>query len=485
MNELVESLRQWILAQGIDGCDMQETRTGNITLASERAKGEVNFHSINDSTVVEMRVERMVDGESQFFLHFELVDLARAQELFDEMASVIIEMEKRQSHHVLLCCSCGITTTFFSNKLNECALQMSLGMDFCAMPLAEAKRAGTAFDAVLLAPQVGHQRKEVVQALPDTLVMELPARIFGAYDAPAALRLVTDALAGARTAAAGDLRMVRSFDHTKRVLAVSYVHREDEPTLAYRVLDCGRETLAGMLVRRHFDTHVLNDLAATLRVSGYAPESFDAVGIAIPDIVDEGAIIRQRDSELARFDLAGTLRDKWGVPVYVDNVATAAAAGCYVGQEDYNLVAFHAQTVGVAACDEGYVFDGNPVYGRGGFSGSLRYLAQHFSLSMDLEDAAWRYDGTRELVARYVETTICTLAPEAVFVWADLLPDMNELRRELEKTLPPEAIPALIEVSDYDGLTLAGELALCLQRIAKKHEEEHHGVQSTVASLPR
>jgi hypothetical protein len=42
---------------------------------------------------------------------------------------------------------------------------------------------------------------------------------------------------------------------------------------------------------------------------------------------------------------------------------------------------------------------------------------------------------------------------------------MEELRDELLKNLPASAIPELIPVADYDGLTLLGELSLCLQGI--------------------
>lgn len=58
------------------------------------------------------------------------------------------------------------------------------------------------------------------------------------------------------------------------------------------------------------------------------------------------------------------------------------------------------------------------------------------------------------------------VAPQAIFVWCDLVPDMDELREELHKTIPSLVIPELVAVSGYDGLVLMGELSLCLQRLA-------------------
>ena len=438
----------------------------HIDLQSDSVDGCANFYTIDGTTIVELRLLSKPSDEPLFFLHFELLDLERAQELFGEMRQAYENTLRTQMHHVLLCCSCGITTTFFANKLNETAQSLDAGYDFQAMPLDQAKEQGSEFVAVLLAPQVGHLRQSVVEALPDTLVIELPASIFGAYDATAALNLVVSAVSGARTAAISDLRMARDFDHSKCVLAISHVFRKDESTLSYAVLDRGKRSIAGMLVRPQFDTMALDDLAATLRVAGYPPEQFDAVGIGVSGVVDKGVLLTKVENGYAHFDLAQVMRGRWGVPVYVDNNATAAAAGCYVSQDKWDDVAFHAQTIGVPACDEGLVIGGLPRAGLSGFAGNLACLAHDFSLSMDLGDAAWRYDGMLELVARYLAATICVVAPQAIFVWCDLVTDMDELR----KTIPGDMLPELVAVSDYDGLILMGEHSLCLQRLAAEEQ---------------
>jgi hypothetical protein len=86
---------------------------------------------------------------------------------------------------------------------------------------------------------------------------------------------------------------------------------------------------------------------------------------------------------------------------------------------------------------------------------------------MPAEQAAWKIDGSLELVTRYLANTICLLSPDAIFVWADLVPGMDELREEIIKEgIPKDVMPELIGVSQYDDLTLIGELALCLQGLA-------------------
>lgn len=469
MSELCNAYRTWILSQDLDGCQLSEDAKGNIVIENELVKGWASFYDIDGMEIAELRLERVLDGEAAFFLHFELEDLERSKELFNEMAEALYDMTHREVRHILLSCTVGMTTTFFSMKLNELAQSFGLDYDFTAQPIEEAKKNGTEYAAVLLAPQVGHRRGEVAELLPNTPVIEIPGKIFGAYDANALLRLVMDTLSGSREAEDNQhLQVAREFDNTKRVLALSYIHREDEPTLSYRVLDKGKVAASGMLVRRSFDVRTLDDLAATLRIQGWKTDEFDAIGVAVPGVVDNGVIVEQRDDAEIRFDLGAKLKKLWGTTVYVDYNASAAAVGCYVSQDEFENVAFHAQAIGVPHGEEGYVVEGKPLIGRSGRSGHLGPLGPVFVLGTDLDAAAWRLNGMRELVCRYLASLACTIAPEVIYVWCDLLPDMDELHEELAKTLPESAIPKLVEVADYDDCVLVGEMALCLGRLNGK-----------------
>lgn len=468
MSELSAAYRSWILNQHLDGCTIKEGSNDNILIESDLIKGWVSFYDIDGIEIAELRLERVLDGEPAFFLHFELIELERAKELFNEMAQALYELTHREVRHILLCCTVGMTTTFFSMKLNEVAQKMGVDYDFTAQSIEAAKQNGGEFAAVLLAPQVGHQRKQVAEMLPNTVVIEIPGKIFGAYDAEAALRLVMDALSGSRMASNNsDLSIVRDYDKTKRILALSYIHREDEPTLSYRIFDRGTIAASGMLVRRAIDIQSLEDLAATLRVQGWKTSDFDAIGIAVPGVVHDNAVIERSNDTEVRFELGAKLQKLWGAPVYVHYNATAAAVGCYVSQDEYENVAFHAQAIGVPDGEEGYVVKGRPLVGQSGRSGHLGPLAAIFSLDMDLTDAAWRVMGMSQLVGRYLASLACTIAPDVIYVWCDLLPDMDELHDELAKTLPESAIPKLVGVADYDGCVLLGVMALCLGKLAK------------------
>ncbi|MBR1829069.1 MAG: hypothetical protein IJ781_06105, partial [Atopobiaceae bacterium] len=114
MDQLAQAYRSWILAQHIEGCALAEGTGDGIVVTGDLVNGWVNFYDIDGSCIVELRLERVLDGEPAFFLHFELEDLVRAQNLFGEMAEAIHDATHREIRKVLLCCSCGMTTTFFA-----------------------------------------------------------------------------------------------------------------------------------------------------------------------------------------------------------------------------------------------------------------------------------------------------------------------------------------------------------------------------------
>lgn len=187
--------RAWILGQSFKGCTIGKTDDMHLTLTGSAARGEVNFYDMGDgSEIVEMRIFRTGDGEQVFFLHFMMDDEARARELFEEMAEAFVELGTHKVRRVLLCCTCGITTSMFASRMNEVAKALALDYLFEAKPLDHALANGGDYVAVLMAPQVSYLRQKVIDAFPDTFVIELPGKVYGSYDAAAAVRLVSGAI---------------------------------------------------------------------------------------------------------------------------------------------------------------------------------------------------------------------------------------------------------------------------------------------------
>lgn len=460
--------REWVLSNRIVGCTVTWQDNEHIRLATDNMFGEVSFFAQDGKPeIVKLSAMRQEDCVPTFCTRFELTDMLRAKELFLEMTEVLQKTDWRGTTRVLLCCQVGLTTALYEGRLREAFRVLSLNYDFSAMPLDKAIACGQKPDVVIIAPRSGYGHRDAARAFPHATVVEIPGEVFAQLDVDATLRLLLDAMSeGVREAPVGkQLRMARPLDNSKNVMVVSVVNYTRSTTIGCRVF-CGGEIVYDSMVRkRHVDFTDIKDVLATVRLDGLHVEELDAVGITLPGIVNRASVSLPSDS-VSDYDLGRALGKRYGIEVYVDNNSNAAAMGCYVSQNDYDSVVFHAQHTGMVACGEGVVVDGHLVKGRLNYAGDLMPLLGKLRFSEDPSELVWTCEGMREVVAAYLAAPICTVAPDAVYVSAALVSSMDALKEELAKTVPEGRIPPLVRVSDHRELIYLGELALCLGKLA-------------------
>ena len=154
MDELLQRYRAWVLSQDVCGSNPREVDDDRIVIEVGQIVAEVNFYrEQNARTIVELLVMTSPDEVPAFFLHFVLEDLARAQELFQEMSQALESEMDAFVTKVLLCCTSGMTTTFFASKMGEVARGLSLPYEFSAMSFDRALAASDDYAAIMLAPQ--------------------------------------------------------------------------------------------------------------------------------------------------------------------------------------------------------------------------------------------------------------------------------------------------------------------------------------------
>ncbi|MBP3894438.1 MAG: ROK family protein [Atopobiaceae bacterium] len=489
MEELGRTFRDWVAAQKVDGCTTTVLDDDHIAIKHECMTGQVNFYCFDDMPdVVELAVTDDATGENRFFLHFELEDLERAQNLFNEMKGLLETACESNTTRVLLCCTVGMTTTMFANKMTEVTKTLSLDYTFEAKALEDAKREGGAYDAVMLAPQVGFRRREVAEALPDATVFEIPARIFARYDGAGALRMLMGVLGDESLAVSDptDLRVMRTMHKNaelpaKTVLIISAIRRPHISSISWRLFDGYKLVASDEVHKPDIGFMDIVDIMATLRYKGVDLESLDAVGIAVPGSVDYGTVTFSGFG-FADWNIEKELKDRFGVHVFVDNNANAGAVGCYVSQDTYDSVTLHTQQTGMLVGGQGTVCNGHLLRGHKGMAGELGALnwrvdvmdecyegvepADSSAMTVHREQQiAWSGEQMLPVLATMLQANIAIAAPDAIYINYDLVDDMNALRAELAKGMPEEFIPDLIHITDYHEKIFLGELALVLQRL--------------------
>lgn len=471
-----EEYRSWLLSYDQSVCTLESVDPDHVRLLGKGATGEIAFYRFEgEPEIVEMRIWREgCEDQNLFFLHFELDDLGRAQDLFREMLEAFGYQVSRTVNKVLLCCTSGMTTTLFAARMGEASKTLSLGFEFEALPLEQAIAHGEDYVAILLAPQVGYRRGEVADAYPDKVVLEIPAKIFGSYDAGAAIRLLLSALEtyarGARPEASEVIE--RDLSNDKKILVISSVHRVNSARIGYRVYDHGKKVLNGRVYKRRLDIRDVEDVAAAVRMSGIRMHELDAISVAVPGIVDDGVLVMAGDGSPLSYDIKGRLEERYGVPVFVENNANAAAVGCYVAEDDYENIVLHTQRTGHQVPGQGTIVQGQLVRGRRGAAGEMRFVGRCFTNWKDASSMCWSQEGMTELVASYLLANISVNAPEAIFVAVQLVPDMELLRQKLLEVLPEELVPDLIHVDNYHERIMIGGLALALRGLRASAAQE-------------
>ena len=483
MDDLGTEFRAYVLATNVPECSVEKLDEEHFVLTTPTVRGEVNFYAFEEEPeIVELRiVDPDCDCEPKFFLHFELTDEARAEELFDEMCSELANHDRYDTTRVLLCCTAGMTTSMFAAKLTEAASTLSLDYSFEAIPLAQAEAEGGDWDAVLLAPQVAYQRKAVTEAFPDAVVVQIPPRIFASFDAGAALKMVMHLLSDHTVFPSDDsnnLKMVRDLKNDYRIMVISMVKRPKSDWLGWRIYDRGDVVAQGHVYKHHSSYRDVEDLLSTLHLQGWNVHELDAVGIAVPGVVNRGTV-SDADPRYTDYELGRSLSKRYQTKVFVDNNANAAAVGCYVTQTDYDSVVLHTQQTGFPVGGQGIVVDGHLLKGRKNFAGELAplYGAIHApDEGQRNRELAWSTEGMLQLVAPTLAADVSLVSPDAIFVAVDLLDDMDALRQAM---LPffhgnEEHIPDLVRVADYRERIAIGELALCLQKLNSPRPHRKH-----------
>ena len=473
MGDIGTEFRDWILAQTPCGHAVQALDGDRMAIEAQGARAEINIYEFGDEPqIVEYRITRTDADDPFFFLHFALDDMARAQDLFAQMSQALAEEESRQTTRVLLCCTSALTTSMFAAKMQEAARTLSLDYEFSAVPVQRAMEEADDYAAVLLAPQVAHLRAQMIERHPHTVVFEIPAKVFGSYDAGGALRLVMHALRDAQDAAQHEatLRAVRDLSDDRRVLIITLFWMRNHARLGYRLYDHGKGIAEGSVRKPKLDFRDIDDLIDTLSLHGVDVGGLDAVGIAVPGITYRG-FVSLPDFADGTYDLGQHLSRRLGIPVYVDNNCNAAAVGCYVSQDEVESLIFYRHAFGHQGSGLGTVIDGTLLKGHRNLAGEPKYFETRFAYSMSREDCMWSAAGMQELALNVISASMSLVAPDAVYLAVDTIDDAEEFRRLLAQVFDgqEQLVPLVHLVNDYVERVYLGELALALQKLRDPH----------------
>ncbi len=448
-SRIIEQYRKWILMQRSENYTISENELGNIELETRYVFGYVNFY---EQAIIELRIDRIQDGETEFFLHFQLNDLDRAKEMFNEMTEALINLKKSHQKQILLCCTSGLTTSYFAEQLNHACETMNYQIHFSAVSYTQVYRKGDQYEAILLAPQISYERNNMEKVLKDQLVMSIPAKIFAKYDCGAMLDLLNKELNLHEEKKTTKAERTRSFfNTTEKILTIGVINDHDETCIQYRYYKEGDIVLSGENKNKRFD---VKDILYILDFVLKANPEISIVGIGVPGTVTDGVVYLPNNQNRATA-LKDIIQQKYHVSVYIFNDANMLATGVYWLEDRYRSLITYFQPQGYFP-GAGVVVNGHLVKGKNSIAGEIGLLRKVLNLKTNFEEILETPAGMIELQAKVLVAMIVTIGPEAVFVYNEMVPDVELLKEELKKYIPEPYLPDIVQMADVREYMMTG-----------------------------
>lgn len=466
--KLAAEYREWILAHELAEGSF-EIDGDILELKTDYAEGQVKFHEITlegrEIVVIEQLVTNLADDENKYYLHFELKDLAHAKKLFEDMLDVFFELKNQQKTQILLCCTSGLTTSFFKEKLNEASNLLGLDFEFNAVNFSQLYKVGFDYSVILLAPQISFRFEEAREVLHDKIVLKVPPKMFARYDVTEMIKLIQSEISNRKSTAEerAIAKAIGEIKNDKKILSIAVMPFGNQTRIAYRIYENGSPIFEETILKG--ELNLVRDLEDIMDTVGWRSHSYDAIGIATSGAVLNGHVDLSKYID-PRINLKQYLEDMYEVPVIITNNLRGAVLGFYAQQEKYRNIVFMSQPRGYTIGGQAALLDGKLVNGAHNIAGEIKYFSPKSEYGVnDCADV----DRMVDILSFEIRGAIGVIDPELVCVRSELTPNMQKIREKIAERVPESCIPDLIHIDEakFQELILLGQMIITLEELEK------------------
>ncbi len=447
-NTLEEQFSSYILSLQLDDIAISEEKEHKqIVLNSKHSLGNVVFQ---DNHIIELQVLNKTTNTNAFYLHFQLTDLERAKELLNELISCMKDINNNPMVKVLLCCTSGLTTSYFATKMKEASTLFKFSYEVKAVSYANLILNGDDFDVILLAPQISYKYDEVKKEFFDKVVINVPPKIFGMYDVKGVMDLISEALASSEVNKKNlNIPEIKdSFNHS--FLIISVFRDNKKVHISYALNNKGHVEHVDEVIKGEISISDIMDVIDTMMI---VYSGIEAIGLAIPGIIKgESVISRSYVRDSLNLDIGKLIRDTYGIKLYLFNNVNAAALGFHYWHPEFDPLVFYLQPYGTPG-GAGIIINDELLKGKGNAAGELQFMADVYTgMHPDMNEVL-------EQCGTIIRNFVSTIGPEMIVLYCQMIPDTNLLMDYLEEYLDDSVIPNIYKVSDLQYFILLGEYA--------------------------
>ncbi len=461
------NFKQWIREQS-GAYTFVEEDEDHFRLATDYAVAQINFYAIEgEEEVIEFRIDTTDSDEAKFFLHFHANHREHAIELFEEMVQTLTDLQDQVIKEVLLCCTSGLTTSFFAEKLNQVAQEQNFPYSFSAVSVNDVYEAGVGKVAILLAPQIRYMEKQLKEVMTDSVILNISTKVFGTYDALSCIQEMDQEIQKMKKSKEEQVieKIHPEMEAKQRVMIISAMIVNTYGHIFYRVYDHGKIELDRVVRKRRITLKDIEDVIDTQVCSCSGTVDVDCIGLAIPGVIHHGVLYLSPTSQTdlvqghgEGFAIKEYLETKYKVPFSIDNNTNAAALGWYGQQNEDSNIVLYSQPRGWVYGGQGIVIDGKVLHGRLNGAGEIKNIVDQFRLNTPLRYNPYNPEHVFELVTKVILMDISLLDPDVICLRSELTPDMGRLRQELAKYMDATRIPKLVYIDNFNEYIMLGEL---------------------------
>lgn len=454
--------KEWILIQKEKDCEisLDPKRDNVIIIKTKYSYSEIIFNEMN---IIELSVTNLTNDEVEFYLHFQMKTMKHAIELFYEMLESIKKLLHKPIIKILMSCSGGLTTSYFASKMNEAAKLLFLDYQVDAIGYNELFNVGDQYDIIMLAPQISYMHAKVQEILKDQIVLKIPSPVFAKYDVGKTLSIIMEARRNKKersTNKKDPISLKKIQHHNTKILCLSLIRNSERVHIAYRLYDENNQILLdNEIIKIRMSIYDIFDIIDTVIIH-YS--DIKVIGLSTPGIINNGYICSTNVNCLEGYNVYKKFQEKYNQKLVISNDVNAVAVGYYASQDEYSSLSFMFQPVSSYA-GVGNIIDGKLLNGYCHISGEVQYLP--LDLSNDKLVLNKTPEGALELVAKTLVSVISLLAPELIVYCCGLIPQIDELYKEIEKYIPKEYIPEIRKIDYLQNYILLGQMILCAQSI--------------------
>lgn len=452
--------KQWVLLRKDEKIKMTvEPNNDNIIyLTTDHGKAIMTFNKYN---IIELQVINTYNQDVEFYLHFQMKTLKHALELYGEMLECLKRLVDRPILKILLSCSGGMTTSFFATKMNEAAKLLYLDYQVDAIGYNGLFDIGENYDVILLAPQISYLYAKVQEILSDQVVLKIPPQVFAKYNVGKLLNIIKKSLEEKRknTQKKNTITIQTDIQTEQKILSLAIIRNSDRVHIDYRLYGPHHQIiLNNEIIKPKMN---LQDFFDTIDTVLIQEPDIAIIGITLPGIINDGIISSSSIGGLVDIHIED-FKSRYSQKIIFSNDVNSAAVGYYASQDKYQTISILFQPK-LYYAGIGHIINGKLLKGRSNIAGEVQYFP--LDLSDDKLVLNKTPEGALELVSKIILCLISTIDPEVIVLFCTMIPQVNDLRKELKKYLPAQYIPEIIKADDLHEYCLLGQMILCAQSL--------------------